>query len=219
MLGVTDNEKTVLNTYQYDPFGNILASEEGVTNSYKYIGQWGVRKIRELNEVYHMRARFYHSKHGRFLTLDPYGIGGKSTNLYAYANNNPLENIDPRGTAIPWIAAGLIGAVVNTGIYAVTQTISGESITLGGITGAAVSGAAFGAAAVTIAAAAIPAAAGLALTAVAGGLASAGNNLLSNTIDGNEIKIGELIQDTAIGALTANLPLKPFLYSGGNARK
>ena len=207
---MVDDQQVIRNSYQYDPFGNTISSEENIPNSYQFIGQWGVRKIEESSALYYMRARFYNAQHGRFLTLDPYGIGGKSTNLYCYGNNNPLENVDPKGTAIPWVVAGIVGAVVNTGVYAVGQVVSGEpSITLGGVTGAAVGGAIGGALAITP----IPA-------TVAGGVSAAIGNIIGSTIDGKDVDVGQLIQETLVGGATALItPVKPFLYGSSDSRK
>ena len=211
VLGLTDGQQTLQNNYQYDPFGTVIASEENVPNAYQYIGQWGVRKVRESTGLYFMRARFYDSRHGRFLTLDPYGISGKSTNIYSYANNNPLENIDPKGTALPWVVAGIVGAVVNTGVYAVTQVISGDDITLGGLTGAAVSGAIGGALALTPL--------GTPAAILGGAAGSAAGNVLTSTIEGDDVNYGQLLQETLVGGAVAGIPIKPFLYSSSDARK
>ncbi|XP_072028717.1 uncharacterized protein [Amphiura filiformis] len=206
VLSLVDDQQMVLNTYQYDPFGNVIASEESIPNSYQFIGQWGVRKVKESPGLYYMRARFYNSQHGRFLTLDPYGIGGKSTNLYCYGNNNPLENIDPKGTAIPWVVAGIVGAVANTGVYVVGELLSGNTPTLAGTAGAAVGGAISGALALTP----IGPVGGSAVGAAIG-------NIVGSVVKGEDVDVGQLIQETLVGGATAGIPIKPFLYGSSDA--
>jgi len=44
-----------------------------------------------------MRSRWYDPQAGRFVSEDPIGIEGGS-NLYAFAGNDPVNNLDPSGT-------------------------------------------------------------------------------------------------------------------------
>ena len=90
MVSLTDDNGQLLNTYTYDPFGRIIQSQVKEPNDYLYIGQWSVRGIKGIKNVYHMQTRLYHAEYGRFLSPDTYGFAGKSTNLYSYMGNNPL---------------------------------------------------------------------------------------------------------------------------------
>ena len=46
---LTDESGAVLNRYDYEPFGKPTLSVEGVGNNpYQFVGQWGVRKVQEL---------------------------------------------------------------------------------------------------------------------------------------------------------------------------
>jgi RHS repeat-associated protein len=47
--------------------------------------------------LYYMGARYYDPDLGRFISEDPIGIAG-GHNLYAYANNDPVNSMDPSGT-------------------------------------------------------------------------------------------------------------------------
>lgn len=92
-IAITDDNATVLHKYRYDDFGTITKSYEPDNdfNPYRYVGTYGVEY--ELNDLYYMRARYYKPSVGRFLTEDPIW----STNLYPYADNNPISRIDPSG--------------------------------------------------------------------------------------------------------------------------
>ncbi len=106
---VTDTDKTVVNKYAYFPFGRISDQEETVTQPFKFVGQHGV--MAEPNGWYYMRARYYDPVTGRFISQDPLGFDGGDVNLYAYASNNPVMNIDPSGEINIWggIVGGLVG--------------------------------------------------------------------------------------------------------------
>jgi RHS repeat-associated protein len=51
----------------------------------------------EPNGLYYMKARYYDSEIGRFISEDPLGFEGGGLNLYVYAANNPIMFMDPTG--------------------------------------------------------------------------------------------------------------------------
>ncbi len=94
---------TITHKYQYDDFGKVLQSEENDFNPFRFVGQYGV--MYETEGLVFMRARYYDEAIGRFLSEDPIW----STNLYPYADNNPICSIDPSGR----FGETLLGASLN----------------------------------------------------------------------------------------------------------
>ena len=145
VVGLTGADGDYLNRYSYLPFGEQLTSVELVANPYQHLGSWGIWQ--EANDLRFMRARYYDANTGRFTSPDPVGLIGGNTNLYSYVNNSPLNAVDPEGTFfVPLaVAGGIIGGIVNTGVYVVTQAATGQQITGRGALAAGVTGAVGGA--------------------------------------------------------------------------
>ncbi len=98
-VGITNTAGQYVNQYSYLPFGQTTTVAASLTNPFTFVGQAGV--MAEASGQYVMRARVYDSSSGRFLSEDPLGVNGRSTNLYAYARNQPTGVSDPSGL-IPW---------------------------------------------------------------------------------------------------------------------
>ena len=92
---LTDDAGAVANTYDYTPFGISLQADETMPNPFRYVGRFGI--IAEGNGLSFMRARYYDSSLGRFVSQDPIGFGGQQANLHTYAANNPVSYVDPLG--------------------------------------------------------------------------------------------------------------------------
>jgi len=94
-IALTDMAGTVVNSYAYEPFGQILAEQETIAQPFKFVGAYGV--MAEPSGLYYMRARYYDPSVGRFISEDPIGFAGGDVNLSAYVGGNPLNRIDPSG--------------------------------------------------------------------------------------------------------------------------
>lgn len=93
-LAETNTSGTITATFDYAPYGSIALGT--APNGPGYTGHVNDPDI---GYVY-MQARYYDPAVGRFLSVDPVGsIAGNAFNFsrYAYANNNPIVNVDPDG--------------------------------------------------------------------------------------------------------------------------
>ncbi|MBB3837212.1 RHS repeat-associated protein [Runella defluvii] len=93
-IALTNTSQTITHKYQYDEFGNLTNSQEADPNPFRYVGTYGI--MHESPDLTYMRARYYDPTTGRFNSEDPIW----STNLYPYAGNNGVINIDINGQSI-----------------------------------------------------------------------------------------------------------------------
>ena len=93
---LTDSSGALLNRYSYLPFGEKLSATGATSNSFTYVGQYGVTDGGE--GAYFMRNRWYDPSTGRFPQSDPTGLQGGDVNLYRYVVNSPTQRNDPIGT-------------------------------------------------------------------------------------------------------------------------
>ena len=138
-LFLTDSTGAVIGSYAYSPYGQILSSTGGLDNSFTWQGQFGVTD--EGNGLYYMRARYYDTATGRFISRDPVkSIDPRRINPYQYASGNPARLIDPRGLYDSddfvedlKIAGGVLLGVVSLGAAIVEAPVVGIVATVAGI--------------------------------------------------------------------------------------
>lgn len=96
VVEIRSDAGSILNSYDYDLWGNTIASNETVDNLFRYSGEmWD-----EGAKLQYLRARWYDPSMGRFINKDTYEgdiTNPLSLNLYTYVNNNPLIYFDPTG--------------------------------------------------------------------------------------------------------------------------
>ena len=95
---ITDINGNVTDTFVYDTYGNLISRTGTSVVIFLYNGRDGV--VTDDNGLIYMRARYYSPELRRFINADI--IAGEISNAvtlnrYAYANGNPVSNIDPFG--------------------------------------------------------------------------------------------------------------------------
>ncbi|HEX8296956.1 MAG TPA: RHS repeat-associated core domain-containing protein, partial [Chthoniobacteraceae bacterium] len=110
-------------TYKYLPFGEIAAQTGGLAQPFTFNGQLGVQD--DPGDLFHMRARAFDAELGRFTTRDPIGFTGGDTNIYRFAQNDPVNFNDPSGLLIPAVPASVAGQVVAGAPSTVSSFVNG----------------------------------------------------------------------------------------------
>jgi RHS repeat-associated protein len=102
VIGLVSNGVGIA-TFSYDGFGKLRRVTGSGTNApsgaggdFRFHGAW----LETVTDLYHMRARDYDQRTGRFLSRDPDDGSTKvpeTLNPYVFARNNPLIYSDPSG--------------------------------------------------------------------------------------------------------------------------
>ena len=93
---LTDAAGAVSDTYSYEGFGSLVSRTGASANPYLFAGE---RFEAPLGE-YHLRARYYNSRIGRFSSVDPAlpdWSDPRSLNRYVYSFSDPINRRDPSG--------------------------------------------------------------------------------------------------------------------------
>jgi RHS repeat-associated protein len=88
---LTNSAGVVIDSYEYDAFGNKVNSTGTTPNNYLYRGEQYDPDL----SLYYLRARYYNPVTGRFLSVDP--EAGDGQRRYEYAGADPVNGMDPSG--------------------------------------------------------------------------------------------------------------------------
>jgi RHS repeat-associated protein len=91
---ITDGAGATKATYQYDPYGNEIATTGTVANPFLYAGQYRDAET----SLYYLRARYYDPHTAQFMSRDP--MVSTTHAPYGYAGGSPLNASDPSGLYI-----------------------------------------------------------------------------------------------------------------------
>ena len=90
-----DSAQNVTDSKTYDAWGNVIASTGSTPTPFQFVGRKGYQADLATQSVY-VRARHFHSRPGRWSSLDPLNhMDG--TNPYTYIKNRVIMAIDPTG--------------------------------------------------------------------------------------------------------------------------
>jgi len=109
---VVGNLGTSEATYTYEPYGTPKTTTGTLTNPMGFAGQYT-----DPGGLQYLRARYYDTTTGRFLSRDP--LEATTGEPYSYASNNPANLTDPTGLCpfcIAVVAAALVGATIDLGL-------------------------------------------------------------------------------------------------------
>lgn len=102
VVSLTDSAGRVVNTYSYDPWGQILMASERVENPFRY----GSCYYDTSTGLYYLWHRYYDPGLKRFLTPDRvFGsiYDPACANPYTYGFDNPGSYVDPTGLVPEWV--------------------------------------------------------------------------------------------------------------------
>ncbi|MEM7785178.1 MAG: RHS repeat-associated core domain-containing protein [Planctomycetota bacterium] len=114
---ISSADGSIVNTYNYDAFGNLLDSNETIGNLFRFAGE----PFDPITGLTYLRARHLQNSTGRFVSTDPFpGVVDRPFSLhrYQYADANPVSNTDPTGLVT--LKEVLIASSIVTGLGALT---------------------------------------------------------------------------------------------------
>jgi RHS repeat-associated protein len=128
---LTNDEGNADATYRYDPYGNLTAKSGTVDTPLRWNGQYQDPDT----GLYYLRARYYDPVTAQFTSADPLAFITQS--IYAYAENNPLNAIDPLGlwswNPFDWTGQEWDTVAAVAGVVGLTAGILGATVMTGGV--------------------------------------------------------------------------------------
>ena len=108
-------------TYEYDPWGKLLAVKDADGNAITSSGHAAIKNPLRYrgyyydsdSGFYYLQSRYYDPQIGRFINVDSYvstGQGLLGCNMFAYCSNNPITKSDSTGDF--WLTATICGIAV-----------------------------------------------------------------------------------------------------------
>ena len=138
IVGLTDASGNVVQSYQYDPYGNVTSSTGSVAaNPWQFAGGF----YDSTTGLYKFGIRYYDPTLGRWTQQDPLGgslFDPSTGNRYAYTNDDPTNLTDPSGASILGSLGALVGGFLTgaaaayvpfaLGVFGLTAPISAPTL-------------------------------------------------------------------------------------------
>jgi RHS repeat-associated protein len=128
-VGLVGSDGTVATSYSYDPYGAPSSTGDASPNTQQFAGT----EYDSATGLYYEQARFYSPSLGRFISTDPMGLGGGSSNLYQYGLGDPTNFADPSGDCpfcLVLLGKCVLGGAINVGIGGELSHLTGRKYTL-----------------------------------------------------------------------------------------
>jgi RHS repeat-associated protein len=134
----TAGQPSTTQLYNFDAFGNRLGGGSAALTPLLYRGEYFDATL----EQYHLRARYFDTRTGRFTTFDGFEASTATPqrlHKYLYAGANPIWYADPSGNDFSAIAQLAVTAIKKIGFAMLAGAVTGAT------TGALIGGGAAGA--------------------------------------------------------------------------
>ena len=111
IIGINDSANNTVVSYSYDMFGKTTNISDTSSQNLSTLNPFRFRGYIFDHETgfYYLNSRYYDPETGRFINADIYCDTGTNifgTNMYAYSNNNYVNQVDPEGTDAYWVQFG-----------------------------------------------------------------------------------------------------------------
>ena len=109
VMYLVDSNGNQVAAYTYDPYGKILSAYGSMAeiNPLRYRGYYYDSET----GFYYLQSRYYDPNTCRFINADSYASTGQSYlgyNMFAYCNNDPVNNADPTGEFLISLVAMIV---------------------------------------------------------------------------------------------------------------
>ena len=196
-------------TYEYDPWGKLLAVKDADGNAITSSGHAAIKNPLRYrgyyydidSGFYYLQSRYYDPQIGRFISVDNQISNSDlaSMNLFAYCGNNPVNRNDPTGEA--WWHWAIGAAIVAVCAVATVATCGGFAAAAGAVAGVACGVAASSTAATVAAGALLGSATALGVAAVTA--ASSSRSVKEFCDNGNWNTVLSVVGGTVLGMASA----------------